>query len=423
VAIRAAFAQIDISPAMGAKKVGWVKEIVIDRALDPIYARAAVLQSADQVLAFIQLDVIVIQANDVAEIRRQIELRYGFPGAAVMVSATHNHAGPAVATLGEVPRDDQYVAEMIGKSVQVFGEALAGLREAWIGIGSAQEWRLSHNRRMVMRDGMTCTHSGYGNPNALYVEGPIDPEVAVLAARDGAGGLLGAVVNFACHPTDHGGDTLLSAGFPGVLAHELRARGCPITLFLNGAAGNISAGDPLSGREPTMEQMGRSLADAAFAAIDRADWRETISLGARTATLQLPFRAITEAEVRGTARGAQRFVDSTIYDRAMPDLVARIRQEGSQPAEVQAFHLDEFCFVSNPAELFVQHGLRIKEESAPRRAFVVSFTNGYVGYVPHQEAFRRGGFETTFGWGSFLAPEAGDRIADCAIDLARTGSR
>jgi hypothetical protein len=43
-----------------------------------------------------------------------------------------------------------------------------------------------------------------------------------------------------------------------------------------------------------------------------------------------------------------------------------------------------------------------------------------VGYVPHKEAFLRGGYETTFGYRSKLAPEAGDLLADCAIELLRS---
>ena len=42
-----------------------------------------------------------------------------------------------------------------------------------------------------------------------------------------------------------------------------------------------------------------------------------------------------------------------------------------------------------------------------------------VGYAPTREAFERGGYETTFGPTSHLAPEAGDLLADTAIQLVR----
>jgi len=103
----------------------------------------------------------------------------------------------------------------------------------------------------------------------------------------------------------------------------------------------------------------------------------------------------------------------------MPKLLARIRERGTQPAEVQVLSLDEYAFVSMPAEYFVQLGLRIKQGAYPRRALVVSCANGMVGYVPHREAFPRGGYETTFISSSRIGPGAGELLADGAIDLIR----
>ena len=40
-----------------------------------------------------------------------------------------------------------------------------------------------------------------------------------------------------------------------------------------------------------------------------------------------------------------------------------------------------------------------------------------VGYVPHRDAFLRGGYETTFGPGYRLAPRAGDMLVDAAAEL------
>ena len=98
-----------------------------------------------------------------------------------------------------------------------------------------------------------------------------------------------------------------------------------------------------------------------------------------------------------------------------------MRREKTNKAEVQALFLDEYAFVGIPAEYFVEHGLRIKEECYPKRALVVGHANGMVGYVPTRWAFKRGGYETTFLSSSRLAPEAGDMLADAAIEIIRTG--
>jgi len=53
-------------------------------------------------------------------------------------------------------------------------------------------------------------------------------------------------------------------------------------------------------------------------------------------------------------------------------------------------------------------------------ALVSSCSNGMVGYVPTKDALKRGGYETTFGFGYKLAPEAGDMLADAAIELVQS---
>ncbi len=415
--LRAGFAETDITPPLGTHKIGWIVDIVIEEIADPLSARVAVIESGGSAIAFVQLDTLCIRWTQTDDIRRRVEDRYGFPGANIMCAATHNHAGPAVAHCGDVPRDDAYIETMAGKIIDCFGQALDDMREAEIGFASVPEWNISHNRRVVMRDGTASTHGPFRYPEALYVEGPIDPEVAVVAARGKGGELLGALVNFACHPTDHGGDTVASGGFPAALGREMKGRGCPVTLFLNGASGNICSGDPYRSIELSLEQMGQALADDTSKALAEMSFTSGMTLDTRSCTIQLPYRKATEEEVAGTVRGAQRFVDPAAYERGMPALLKRIEERKTQPAEVQVLTLGDRCFAGIPAEYFVQLGLRIKEEAHPIYALVVSCANGMVGYVPHREAFMRGGYETTFTQGAALAPEAGDMLAEAALEL------
>jgi hypothetical protein len=419
--MKAGFAAIDITPALGGQKIGWIKPIPIEAVADPLFARVAVFAGGHERLGFVQLDTLSVRWSTVQEIRRQVAAACGLPAGNLMVAATHNHSGPAVATVCDVARDDAYIAWMMPRVVQAVGAAVDALEEAEIGFASVAEFGLTHNRRTALRDGTTTTHGlGFRHPLALYVEGPIDPEVAVLAARRPGGALLGALVNFACHPVHRGGEPVVTAGFPGVLAAQMAVRGCPHSVFLNGACGNLSPGNPLQPVQPGMEDIGRRLAEDAFEAIEHMTFLAQMPLGARQTTVQLPYRCVTDAEVKGAVRGAQRFVDPTAYDRAMPRLLERIRERGTQPAEVQVLRLGEVTFTGIPAEFFVQLGLRIKEAAYPGHGLVVTHANGMVGYVPHREAFARGGYETTFGPGWRLAPEAGDLLVGAADALLRS---
>lgn len=423
--MQAGFAEIEITPPLGTHKIGWLKDIVSETVLSPLFARVAVFKTPPVQVAVVQLDTLFIAWPEVTTIRQGVSERYGFAGDKVMVAATHNHAGPAVTHAGDVLKDEAYAATLVSRVIDAFGEALAQLQEADIGFGRGFEWQVAHNRRVVMRDGTVRTHGTFDDPDALCLEGPIDPEVAVVAARNKGGDLLGALVNFACHPTHHGGDTAIDAGFPGVLANEMRARGCPFTLFLNGAAGNLHTSNSCEGgRNMPAEQAGQILAQDVQEVLQKMVFGDDVLVGTASRTVDLPYRLATEAEVSGQARGAQRFIDPAIYERAIPALVNKIRREGAHRAEIQVLLLGDVALVGVPGEYFVEFGLRIKEQAYreaahPRHALVVTCANGRVGYIPTREAFDRGGYETTFGPSSMLSPLAGDTIAETVIALIR----
>src|SRR5687768_8365845 len=99
------FNEVDITPPPGTRKIGWLKEIVGQRAIDPLFARICILQTGGVHVAFVQLDTLSVSRRMVAEIRKRVAERFEFPGANIMVGATHNHAGPAIVRAGEVKAD------------------------------------------------------------------------------------------------------------------------------------------------------------------------------------------------------------------------------------------------------------------------------------------------------------------------------
>jgi neutral ceramidase len=419
---RAGFGEVDITPPNGTPRQGWNTKLVGEGVLDPIFARAAVFDRGGddpgQPLAIIQLDVALVNVGDTAAIRAKVEADHAIPGDRVMVTATHNHAGPAVINEA-LPRSETYIATMIAGASKAVGKALDAREEAEMAVGVAFEWDVAYNRRVIMRDGSARTHGSFKDPNALAHEGPIDPEVAVLAVRGADGKMLGAIVNFACHPTHHGGEQAFSAGYPGVIAKELKSKGIPVTLFLQGAAGNIAYDDPRGRPDKTKEEIGAILADDVMKALAKPRWARPSTLSAVSKTIEIPYRKATKADIEGTAKGTQRFGEAGYYERKMPGILALISEKKSEPGEVQVFRLGDMAFASQPSESFAEHGLKIKERAWPVRTFVVCYANGMLGYLPHEAAFARGGYECTFGPPSMMAPEAGRLLAETAVELIK----
>ena len=418
MALRAALAEVDITPEVPIEKVGWLRRVIGEKILDPIFAKVLVLESDGVRIGFVGLDLLSVRWTQVCQIRQAAQAA-GIPGANVMVAATHNHAGPAVVSAGDTKRDDRYIEFMVGRVGQALKTALSSLAPAKIGTASGIEGRISFIRRFIMKDGSTKTHAPALSPDIRCAEGVIDPELGVLCVKDLKDTVLGFAVNFACHPTHHGGDNLISAGWPGQLSLGLKriyGPGC-VTVFLNGAFGNIHHANPY---DPTfkndMEFMGKTLAEDVQKLLPKMTFSDTAALGAKATTVRLPLRDI-DGPFGVNAKFPQPFGTPPIYQGAVYKLRLKKAERDHSLGEVQCLRIGDAAFVSIPAEYFVQHGLRIKTESPVHKTYVVGAANGMVGYVPHKEAFPRGGYETTLALWSKLAPEAGDLLADAAIEL------
>lgn len=415
--MKAAFHEIDITPPLGIAKIGWLKYIKASEIIDPIYAKIAIFDNAVSRVAFIQLDTLSVRWTFTNAVRLKIERRFGFPGANIMISASHNHAGPATSSIGAVRRDESYLETLEDKCVEGFGTALEKMEKATIAFKSAHCFDVGFNRRVVMRDGTVKTHGNLNTPDALRAEGPSDSELAILAAKSSNDKLMGLIVNFTCHPTHHGESEEISAGYPGALAYLLKSDDCPVSLFLNGAYGNIATSNNMTGANPTKESVAEKLFFSVKSMVEDLEYKSDFPVNSSSRSLSLPYRHVTQEEIAGTVHGAQRFIDSDIYDQAIPKIVERIKERKTQPIEVQVIQIGDVFFTGIPAEYFVEHGLRIKESTYPAHSLIVGGANGMIGYLPTQEAFIRGGYETTFGPPSKMAPETGDIIADAAIDL------
>jgi len=417
---------------MGTQLVGWLEIARPARSVhDPVFARIAVFEQDGERAALVTLDLLSIRGSDVVDIRHRMEKAARIPAGNIMIAATHNHAGPAIVRLGTFGRDEGYLADLKEKLTRLAEEAVGHLADARLGIGVGFEGRISFNRRWVMRDGSAMSAPGVANPDALYNEGPIDPQLGVVAVRGENGGTMGYLVNWACHPVDVYDLHTVTASWPGALAAEVRKReDCPC-LVLNGAFANINQ---VNWFDPEYEQdhehMGAVLADDVSEVVAGMTFEDNAQFAVTSRLLELPLRDISDDEIararRALAgenvtqpRGIQRYASDEAYSGSILRLVERKKERDFSRAEVQVIRLGSAAFVGLPAEPFVETGLKIKLESPFDPTFVVGAANGMVGYAPPPEHHARGGYECTTAYWSKIAPSAAGTMAETGIELAR----
>lgn len=438
--VRAGYADADITPPLGGTMPGYFTERISTGVLDPLRAKVLVLSDRRTTIAIVALDLIGLQAPEIAELRRAIRDRTGIPPGHVFVHSTHTHTG------AETPRrftsdaaslypslypgkaDPAWTAELSAKVADSAARALAArVEEPRATLGRAVEETVAFYRRFVMADGTIRTNPGRNNPAVVRPAGAIDPDVWALSF-DAAKTI---VASYALHPDCVGG-TRYSADYPYHLTEAVReqlGREWNV-LYLNAACGNINHIDvrnaaQKSGYEES-RRIGRRIAAAVLEARRRAEPIRLAPLDARSRVVSTPLRQVppeiaerAEREVREGFDARRNF--NELFSPAAY-VLSRTRDR-AHPAEILTLRLGTLALVGLPAETFVEIARDIRSDSPLRPTLVIGLTGGAMGYMPHKEGFAQGGYEAGYRSARYSPETPGLWIAAARRLLLRLADR
>ncbi len=427
-ALHAGFARIDMTPPVGSEVPGGFAKRHSKGVHDPLWAEAAVFIRDSVQIAVVGIDEIMVPDDVVADARKQAESRCGVPGENILVAASHTHnGGPIVDCLGSAS-DPVYCKSVAVQIADAIVEAAANAVPARVSVGVGHEDSVSFNRRFKMKDGSVKTHPGKMNPDIIEPEGPMDPDVTVIAVEDLEGTLMGCIVNHALHGTLIGG-TLTSADWPYYLRKTIRGGvGADIgVVFVNGACGDITQVDNRNPRpsefgEAWCRRVGMTIGAEALKVLARAEFTGDVPIRAAVEILHLAIRDLAESDEALLAREIPESGLGSGREEAYLREARLVREMKTKsptvPCEVQAIRIGNAVLVANPTEFFCALGLAIKQASPLQPTLIAELANGYAGYCPTAEAFEGGGYEVRTARSSFLAPEAGQAIVDAGVRLA-----
>ena len=430
--------QVDYTPEPGLPLLGNYRDDYAARGVhDPLEARALVFSDArGEKVALLSMDICMLDRENVRVIREFAAARTSIAPENILVAATHTHSGPAALAKGMWPPAASHEVEaFLQKAAEAIVAAEKNLTPGALALGRGSEDRLSFNRRLKCRDGLTHMNwEGLDPDFVLEPWGPIDPEVLTLSiTREGR--TAAVLVNFGLHPAVLAGDNwLYSADYPGYLAEALQrlvGAGCT-ALFFNGCCGNVNHidyRDPLQGRGYQMTQrIGYMLAVAAFRTLGGATPVRGERIGISRRQVKLQPLSVTEERRQWAEKTIAEARDNPAPGRVdgQPDeYYARValemyeRQHRQHTAEVMAIRLGDAAIVGLPGELFCELGMEIKRRSPTPGTLVFELANDAMGYFPTPEAFEQGGYEPTPGT-TYYTPEAGRTLAAAALDQLET---
>lgn len=435
--LRVGASAVVITPPLGTPMAGYYSPRGAEGVHDDLYAKAIVLEKDGTKAALVSLDLISTTPRMVQEARREIERITGVLGDHVMISATHTHTGPMLASRGL--RDDvlgstndlaqRFSAELPGKIALAVKQAEVALVPVRLSAGRGQEGSIAFNRRFHMKDGTVGWNPGVLNPNILKPAGPIDPDVPVVLCEAEGRRPVAVYVNYAVH-LDNIGGAQVSADLPyflGKALAEVKGKDM-LTLYTTGCCGdvnhiNVKWGERQSGFEQSA-RMGAVLAGEVLRTVPKLKPVEPGGLRCKRVTVPLPLPKIEPGDVDKAREAIARHQDRKAKQPAFLEAVQAykvmdVEERKGKPneVEVQVITLGkELAWVSLPGEIFVELGLAVKQDSPFPQTMIAELANGSVGYVPARRAYAQGNYEVV---SARCAEGSGELLVDAAVRLLK----
>jgi neutral ceramidase len=442
--LQAGVAFVDITPPIPFRMSGYFYERLSTGTKDPLQARAIVFQQGKEAAALVFCDVVGVPLEITAPARKQASEATGIPVEHIAITGTHSHTGPLVFTAmhdhlhdravekhGLDPYDSApYRKELIRKIAEAVAKAKAALAPVELASGTADESRISFNRRFYMKDGSVRFNPPLKSPDILRPAGPIDPQVGIILLSKPESDIkhpATAIVSFAMH-LDTTSGTLYSADYVKSLDDRLQqsfGRDFKL-LFGTGTCGNINHRDVNTTEQRNADTLGAMLGDAVAKAIEDGQiiTGSEPSLAVKSVKISAPLQSFTEEQIADAKAAMPRigtrdlpFLDAVEAYKIMD--VERLKKNGENPAqlEVQALRLNrETAIVLLPSEIFVEFGLKIKAHSPFKTTLVIELANDDLAYTPTKQAFAEGGYEIA---NSRVVPGTGEKLVEAAIGLLK----
>ena len=420
-----------ITPPVGTPMAGYRRKGVSTGVHDDLFARSLVVEGEDGTgIVLMTLDLVNLNVRYMEEIKGVISHETGIPEANIIISCTHTHSGPSIGGASEDYRR-QLVDNCVASAVDAWNSRVPGR----IGTGDTVELELGKNDRRM--------HYGGLHP---------DPEVGIIKIEDAKGKLLGIAFNYGCHPSTLDLHNLeFTADWPYYSIKGIKEYvGEDVWVaYFQSAQGNVKVGytAELSAVGADMgirnfwyaEHKGNMMVWSVLEALPEIMTSGDITVSATNGNFDFPLResyhmSTAEAKKADNAAKAKlaemekqfetlgvRVLDDYRVDVFVTELqlstakwVEKNPNPQPQNMQLQALRLGDAMFVTFPAEVYAEIGLRVKERSSMDKTYVIGLTSGHGGYMPTAEEYLEGGYS---GVMTRYSAKCGDVLVDASMQL------
>jgi len=421
---RAGFARREITPPVGVDLCGYIaRENPSASILDPLYARAVLLETEEGRALFVGIDCVALERSLGEALRDQISRDTGVPAASIVFMCSHTHSGPAtIPVIGCGAMDPDYVNGRffsgVARAAREAADRVEPARARWAQ-QALPEW---HRYRRPQEPGPSDACLIDHRVRALWLEKP---------SRDP----LGCFWTYTAHPTILCTKEI-SADWVGRAARRIEETTGAIAVYGQGCAGDvgpIQTGDP----HDDVGRMGAAVADvvlglgnsAADIALDRV-W-------GRIGRVDVPFEPPPDREwllelERQERRKAAECPPGVEHRIAMAMAAwahhwSHEEAPPSLPVDLQVLRVGPITFAALPFEALsgVGHAVRnrLGEETV-----VLGYAHACHSYLAPANQYQVGGYEIREAYRYYDLPApwhagAAELVAEAVRTLADRKNR
>ncbi|MDC0267754.1 hypothetical protein OAK97_00430, partial [bacterium] len=402
---------VEISPAQWPVRVnGGFTERSADRVVDPLQAKALVMEHRGVRVAFCVVDTCMIPRALIDKAKTLASKATGIPAKRMLVSATHTHSAPSsMGCLGSRP-DPRYLATLPSRIARAIMVAEKQLEPARVGWSKVDDWKHTYNRRWIRRPDKIFPdpfgeetvrahmHPGHENPDVIGPSGPVDPGITVLAVKSKQGKPLALFANYSMHY--YGSPSLSSdyyGRFAGHLAKMLNADDDFVAIMTQGTSGDLMWMDYGAPRKDLgYDAYAREIAKEVSGLFHGIDWQDEAPIRVVERMLPLAYR-VPDPERLAWARKRVQSLGGELPQN-QPDIYAmesvHLHERQQTELVLQAIGIGDLGITAMPNEVYALTGLKLKRQSPFPVHMNISLANGAEGYIPPIEQHALGGYTT-----------------------------
>jgi hypothetical protein len=407
------WAGADITPPKPVALVGQLHKRISQSVHDPLTATALALETrgpdgGKEQAIMISCDLVGICKATQDRVQESVKKKLpDFDSRKLFLNGTHTHTGPGQAdstfgSLYDVSKDpgvmgaSEYADFLVPRLADAAARAWQGRQPGGMSWALGQAV-VGHNRRATYFDGKAAMYGDTRLENFDSLEGYEDHVVEMLFFWDEKRELTGMVVNLACPSQETENAMYVSADFWHEIRQELKKRHSD-KLFVLAQCG--------AGGDQSPHLLVRQRAEELVLKRKGISRRQEIALRVARAVDEVMPYAKKDIQDKLIFKHA---VLSVHLPTKQPPAKMFYETDSVQPVQFHVLRLGDVAIATNPFEMFLDYGIRMKTRSKAVLTMVVNISGGNGGYLPTAKAVRGGGYSAD---NYLVGPEGGQVLVN-----------